>query len=63
MLLGCKLIVVNAGKVAFMFTKRILGFMIGLVVTTSPWAAVQAQDGVLPEDRPAEVVSMWESRT
>lgn len=40
-----------------MFTKRILGFMIGLVVMTSPWAAVQAQDGVLPEDGPAEVVS------
>ena len=40
-----------------MFTKRILGFMIGLVVMTSPCAAVQAQDGVLPEHGPAEVVS------
>ena len=40
-----------------MFTKRILGFTIGLVVMTSPWVVVQAQDGVLPEDGPAEVVS------
>jgi hypothetical protein len=40
-----------------MFTKRILGLVIGLVVTTSPCAAVQAQDGVLREHGPAEVVS------
>ena len=40
-----------------MFTKRILGLVIGVSVMTSPWVSVQAQDDIALEDWPVEVVS------